>query len=86
MKIQHIICGLLAVAMLIGGAVSASAATHIQHTDSSLIGDVDNSCYININKINIIYIIILKYNDQCAKIKVPNKTKFCNLLLMFLLR
>lgn len=47
-KITHIICGLLAVAMLIGGAVSASAATRIQHTDNSLIGDVDNNGTIEI--------------------------------------
>lgn len=47
-KIKHIICGLLAVAMLIGGAVSASAATRIQHTDNSLIGDVDNNGTIEI--------------------------------------
>ena len=48
-KIKHIICGLLAVAMLIGGAVSASAATRIQHTDNSLIGDADNDNVIKIN-------------------------------------
>ena len=48
-KIKHIICGLLAVAMLIGGAVSASAATRIQHTDNSLIGDVDNDNAVKIN-------------------------------------
>ena len=47
-KIKHIICGLLAVAMLIGGAVSASATTRIQHTDTSLIGDVDNNGTIEI--------------------------------------
>ena len=48
-KIKHIICGLLAVAMLIGGAVSASAATRIQHTQNSIVGDADNDNAVKIN-------------------------------------
>ena len=62
-KIKHIICGLLAVAMLIGGAVSVSAATHIQHTDSSLIGDVDNNCYINISDATLLQKQLAEFDD-----------------------
>ena len=62
-KIQHIICGLLAVAMLTGCAVSASAATHIQHTDSSLIGDVDNNCYINISDATLLQKQLAEFDD-----------------------
>ena len=62
-KIKHIICGLLAVAMLTGGAVSVSAATHIQHTDSSLIGDVDNNCYINISDATLLQKQLAEFDD-----------------------
>ena len=62
-KIQHIICGLLAVAMLTGCAVSVSAATHIQHTDSSLIGDVDNNCYINISDATLLQKQLAEFDD-----------------------
>lgn len=48
MKIKHIICGLLAVVLPLGCAVSVSAAKRIQHTDTSLIGDVDNNGTIEI--------------------------------------
>ena len=62
-KIKHIICGFLAVAMLTGGAVSASAATRIQHTDSSLIGDVDNNCYINISDATLLQKQLAEFDD-----------------------
>ena len=62
-KIKHIICGLLAVAMLTGCAVSVSAATHIQHTDSSLIGDVDNNCYINISDATLLQKQLAEFDD-----------------------
>ena len=63
MKIKHIICGLLAVVLPLGGAVSASAATHIQHTDSSLIGDVDNNCYINISDATLLQKQLAEFDD-----------------------
>lgn len=62
MKIKHIICGLLAVAMLIGGAVSASAATRIQHTDTSLIGDVDNNGTIEIFDATLLQKHLVEYD------------------------
>ena len=61
-KIKHIICGLLAVAMLIGGAVSASAATRIQHTDTSLIGDVDNNGTIEIFDATLLQKHLVEYD------------------------
>ena len=61
-KIKHIICGLLAVAMLIGGAVSASAATRIQHTDNSLIGDVDNNRSVNVSDATLLQKLLADYD------------------------
>lgn len=61
-KIQHIICGLLAVAMLTGGAVSASAATRIQHTDNSLIGDVDNNRSVNVSDATLLQKLLADYD------------------------
>ena len=63
MKIKHIICGLLAFVLPLGCAVSASAATHIQHTDSSLIGDVDNNCYINISDATLLQKQLAEFDD-----------------------
>ena len=63
-KIKHIICGLLAVAMLIGGAVSASAATRIQHTDNSLIGDVDNDNAVKINDATLLQKQLAEYSTE----------------------
>ena len=63
MKIKHIICGLLAVVLQLGCAVSVSAATHIQHTDSSLIGDVDNNCYINISDATLLQKQLAEFDD-----------------------
>ena len=62
-KIQHIICGLLAFVLPLGCAVSVSAATHIQHTDSSLIGDVDNNCYINISDATLLQKQLAEFDD-----------------------
>ena len=62
-KIKHIICGLLAVAMLIGGAVSASAATRIQHTDNSLIGDADNDNAVKINDATLLQKQLAEFDD-----------------------
>ena len=61
-KIKHIICGLLAVAMLTGGAVSASAATRIQHTDNSLIGDVDNNRSVNVSDATLLQKLLADYD------------------------
>ena len=63
-KIKHIICGLLAVAMLIGGAVSASAATRIQHTDNSLIGDADNDNAVRINDATLLQKQLAEYSTE----------------------
>ena len=63
-KIKHIICGLLAVAMLIGGAVSASAATRIQHTDNSLIGDADNDNAVKINDATLLQKQLAEYSTE----------------------
>ena len=63
MKIKHIICGLLAFVLPLGCAVSVSAATHIQHTDSSLIGDVDNNCYINISDATLLQKQLAEFDD-----------------------
>ncbi|MBK6089505.1 dockerin type I repeat-containing protein [Ruminococcus difficilis] len=63
MKITHIICGLLAFVLPLGCAVSVSAATHIQHTDSSLIGDVDNNCYINISDATLLQKQLAEFDD-----------------------
>ena len=46
-----------------GCAVSVSAATHIQHTDSSLIGDVDNNCYINISDATLLQKQLAEFDD-----------------------
>ena len=62
-KIKHIICGLLAFVLPLGCAVSVSAATHIQHTDSSLIGDVDNNCYINISDATLLQKQLAEFDD-----------------------
>ena len=62
MKIKHIICGLLAVAMLTGGAVSVSAAKRIQHTDTSLIGDVDNNGTIEIFDATLLQKHLVEYD------------------------
>ena len=61
-KIKHIICGLLAVAMLTGGAVSVSAAKRIQHTDTSLIGDVDNNGTIEIFDATLLQKHLVEYD------------------------
>lgn len=63
-KIKHIICGLLAVAMLIGGAVSASAATRIQHTDNSLIGDADNDNAVKIDDATLLQKQLAEYSTE----------------------
>ena len=63
MKIKHIICGLLAFVLPLGCVVSVSAATHIQHTDSSLIGDVDNNCYINISDATLLQKQLAEFDD-----------------------
>ena len=63
MKIKHIICGLFAFVLPLGCAVSVSAATHIQHTDSSLIGDVDNNCYINISDATLLQKQLAEFDD-----------------------
>ena len=63
-KIKHIICGLLAVAMLIGGAVSASAATRIQHTDNSIVGDADNDNAVKINDATLLQKQLAEYSTE----------------------
>ena len=63
-KIKHIICGLLAVAMLIGGAVSASAATRIQHTQNSIVGDADNDNAVRINDATLLQKQLAEYSTE----------------------
>ena len=63
-KIKHIICGLLAVAMLIGGAVSASAATRIQHTQNSIVGDADNDNAVKINDATLLQKQLAEYSTE----------------------
>ena len=62
MKIKHIICGLLAVVLPLGCAVSVSAATRIQHTDTSLIGDVDNNGTIEIFDATLLQKHLVEYD------------------------
>ena len=62
MKIKHIICGLLAVVLQLGCAVSVSAATRIQHTDTSLIGDVDNNGTIEIFDATLLQKHLVEYD------------------------
>ena len=62
MKIKHIICGLLAFVLPLGCAVSVSAATRIQHTDTSLIGDVDNNGTIEIFDATLLQKHLVEYD------------------------
>ena len=62
MKIKHIICGLLAVILPLGCAVSVSAAKRIQHTDTSLIGDVDNNGTIEIFDATLLQKHLVEYD------------------------
>ena len=62
MKIKHIICGLLAVVLPLGCAVSVSAAKRIQHTDTSLIGDVDNNGTIEIFDATLLQKHLVEYD------------------------
>ena len=62
MKIKQIICGLLAVVLPLGCAVSVSAATRIQHTDTSLIGDVDNNGTIEIFDATLLQKHLVEYD------------------------
>ena len=62
MKIKHIICGLLAVVLPFGCAVSVSAAKRIQHTDTSLIGDVDNNGTIEIFDATLLQKHLVEYD------------------------
>lgn len=62
MKIKHIICGLLAFVLPLGCAVSVSAATRIQHTDTSLIGDVDNNGTIEIFDATLLQNHLVEYD------------------------
>ena len=61
-KIKHIICGLLAVVLPLGCAVSVSAAKRIQHTDTSLIGDVDNNGTIEIFDATLLQKHLVEYD------------------------
>ena len=62
MKIKHIICGLLAFVLPLGCAVSVSAAKRIQHTDTSLIGDVDNNGTIEIFDATLLQKHLVEYD------------------------
>ena len=62
MKIKHIICGFLAVVLPLGCAVSVSAAKRIQHTDTSLIGDVDNNGTIEIFDATLLQKHLVEYD------------------------
>ena len=62
MIIKHIICGFLAVVLPLGCAVSVSAATRIQHTDTSLIGDVDNNGTIEIFDATLLQKHLVEYD------------------------
>ena len=62
MKIKQIICGLLAVVLPLGCAVSVSAAKRIQHTDTSLIGDVDNNGTIEIFDATLLQKHLVEYD------------------------